>query len=65
MIPTYVIGGDGKNILCLDCGLTSWHPEDVRRRYCPVCRELHDDKEKRASERSAGDPARDPFADWS
>jgi hypothetical protein len=64
MIPTYVIGGYGRNITCLDCGLTSWHPEDVSRRYCPVCRELHDDKEKKASEPSARNP-RDPFADGS
>jgi hypothetical protein len=67
MIPTYVIGGYGRNITCLDCGLTSWHPEDVRERYCPVCREFHDDKEKKARtrERSAGNPAQDPFSDWS
>jgi hypothetical protein len=41
MIPTYVIGGYGRNITCLDCGLTSWNQNDVRERYCPVCREFH------------------------
>jgi hypothetical protein len=67
MIPTYVIGGDGKNILCLDCGNTSWNPYDVSRRYCGVCREFHGDKEMKAppSERSAESPAQDPFGDWS
>ena len=48
MIPTYVIGASGKNITCLDCGLTSRHPEDVRRRYCRHCRQFHADKEKKA-----------------
>ena len=66
IIPTYVIGGYGRNILCLDCGLTSWHPEDVRRRYCHFCAELHDDKEKKAArKRSAESPAQDDFPDWS
>jgi hypothetical protein len=61
MIPTYVIGGYGRNITCLDCGLTSWHPEEVRQRYCHFCREFHDDKEKKAR---PGNPAQDPFGDW-
>jgi hypothetical protein len=67
MIPTYVIGGDGKNILCLDCGLTSWNENDVRSRYCPVCREFHDDKEMKARppEFSAERRAQDLFSDWS
>jgi hypothetical protein len=62
IIPTYVIGGYGRNILCLDCGLTSWHPEDVRQRYCPDCREFHADKEMKARPEN---PAPDPFGDWS
>jgi hypothetical protein len=69
MILTYVIGGDGKNILCLDCGLTSWNENDVRSRYCPVCREFHDDKEMKAGgppELSDENPAQgDSFSDWS
>ena len=63
IIPTYVIGGYGRNITCLDCGLTSWHPEDVRRRYCHFCAEFHDDKDRKA--RSVENPALDPFSDWS
>ena len=65
---TYIpIMNGGKTITCLDCGLTSWNENDVRERYCPVCREFHDDKEKKARtrERSAGNPAQDPFSDWS
>ena len=63
MIPTYVIGGYGRCITCLDCGLSSWHPEDVRQRYCHFCREFHRDKEEKAG--SAAHPAPDPFDDWS
>jgi hypothetical protein len=67
IIPTYVIGGYGRCITCLDCGLTSWHSEDVRKRYCHFCREFHDDKEKKARprERSGESLAQDPFGDWS
>jgi hypothetical protein len=68
IIPTYVIGGHGRNITCLDSGLTSWHPEDVRRRYCHFCAEFQDDKETKARPRegSADIPAPgDPFGDWS
>jgi hypothetical protein len=64
IIPTYVIGGYGRCITCLDCGLSSCHPEDVRQRYCHRCPEFHDDKEKKARthERSAESPApRDPL----
>jgi hypothetical protein len=67
MIPTYVIGDQGKNITCPDCGLTNWTPEDVRRPYCSHCREFHDDKEKKARpwELTFESPALgDPFFDW-
>ena len=32
---------DGKAIKCLTCGLTSYHPEDVRRKYCGHCHKFH------------------------
>jgi hypothetical protein len=66
IIPTYVIGY-GRNITRIDCGLTHWHPEDVRQRYCPVCRELHDDKEKEGAvrERSAESLSQDHSSDLS
>jgi ribosomal protein L37E len=38
---TYRISGDGKSITCLRCGLTSWHPEDVRQVYCGNCHRFH------------------------
>ena len=67
MITTYVIGGGGKSITCLDCGNTSWNPYDLSRRYCGVCREFHDDKEMKAGtrERSAENAVQDPFSVWS
>jgi hypothetical protein len=43
MIPTYVIMNGGQSITCLDCGLTSWNENDVRERYCPVCRKFYDE----------------------
>lgn len=27
----------GRSIRCPKCGRTSWHPEDVRNRFCGVC----------------------------
>lgn len=48
MILTYVIGCYGKCITCLDCGMTSWNPSDVEKRYCGNCHEFHDYKETRA-----------------
>ncbi len=29
-------------ILCLRCGLVSWHPEDVAHRYCGRCHIFHE-----------------------
>ena len=48
MIPTYMIGGDGKWIQCLDCGMISYNPNDVRERYCGNCHEFHEQKEVKA-----------------
>jgi hypothetical protein len=38
---TYRVSADGKSITCLRCGLTSWHPEDVRQVYCGNCHRFH------------------------
>jgi hypothetical protein len=38
---TYRISADGKSITCLRCGLTSWHPEDVRQVFCGNCHIFH------------------------
>jgi len=45
--PTYEIVTDekGTRIRCLICGRTSWHPEDVRNRYCGACKVFHEDLE--------------------
>jgi hypothetical protein len=71
MIPTYVIayviGGNGKDITCLDCGLTSGNGNDSER-YSSDCHKFPDEKEKEASlspELFAESPVLDPFFDWS
>jgi hypothetical protein len=48
MKPTYVIMGNGQAIKCLDCGLISFHPDDVQYRYCGHCHEFHEFKDIRA-----------------
>lgn len=40
---TYQISTDGRTITCTICGMTSWHPEDVARKYCGHCHIFHDD----------------------
>jgi len=42
----FEIAEDGKSIKCLACGLTSYHPEDVRNRYCGKCHVFHEDRFK-------------------
>lgn len=39
---TYEIFEGERAIKCLACGLTSYHPEDVRRRYCGKCYLFHE-----------------------
>jgi hypothetical protein len=39
--PTYRVSADRRSITCLRCGLTSWHPEDVRQVYCGNCHRFH------------------------
>lgn len=42
--PTFLIlTDDPPAIQCLMCGLTSYHPEDVKHRYCGKCNVFHDD----------------------
>jgi hypothetical protein len=41
------------SIECLRCGTVSDHPEDVKRKYCGNCREVH---------KPAADPGFDPIA---
>lgn len=40
IIPSAYLG-EGPAIKCLVCGLTSYHPGDVRERYCACCHESH------------------------
>ncbi len=35
--------GYGPAIQCLVCGLISYHPADVRERYCAECYRFHED----------------------
>jgi len=46
MSKTYEILEGGTGIVCLVCGMPSYNPEDVRRRFCGHCRAFHDDLEK-------------------
>lgn len=48
MEPTYKISEDGQSIICLDCGMTSWNPNDVHERYCGNCHEFHEYKMSRS-----------------
>jgi hypothetical protein len=41
----YTIVEDGQAIKCHTCGLTSYHPEDVRHRFCGKCNVFHEDEE--------------------
>lgn len=40
--PAYEIAADGQSILCHRCGLCSYHPEDVKQRFCVQCGIWHD-----------------------
>lgn len=47
MTITYQLGIDTAGqlyIQCLDCGLLSFHPEDIRQKYCGNCHAFHGDK---------------------
>ena len=36
-------GQDG--IKCLDCGMTSYHPDDIKNIYCGNCHKFHSMKQ--------------------
>lgn len=40
--PQYIISGDGKSINCLTCGMESYHPNDVKYKYCGNCNKFHE-----------------------
>lgn len=40
MEKTYRLNGN--SITCLMCGATSYHPEDIRNRYCGRCHVFHE-----------------------
>jgi hypothetical protein len=64
MITTYITLANDQAILCLDCGLISFNPNDVRERYCGNCHEFHDAKEVKARVREhfASTPAAEVVA---
>ena len=41
--PSYVIGQDPQSITFHPCGTKSFHPEDVRHRYCARCHRFIED----------------------
>jgi hypothetical protein len=41
---SYEVVDDGRGIHCLRCGRTSYHPADVRERYCGACHTFHIDE---------------------
>lgn len=51
----YEIVDGGRMIRCLQCGMGSYNPRDVEKRYCALCRMFHDDYERLGME--AGRPA--------
>lgn len=43
---TYVLGQhEGQPFIrCLRCGMRSFHPMDIKERYCARCHRYHDDE---------------------
>lgn len=39
----FVTHGSARGIMCLVCGMTSWHQRDVQERYCVHCNVFHED----------------------
>lgn len=39
---THRVSNDKSSILCLLCGMWSWHPEDVSNLYCGKCHKFHE-----------------------
>lgn len=42
-------GSCGEWIKCLICNRTSYHPQDVKERYCSRCKRFHEDQIEEAS----------------
>lgn len=40
-VERFAISAEGRAITCWTCGRTSYHPEDVRHRYCGACSVFH------------------------
>ncbi len=66
-IARYSIGTDApESITCPVCDGESHHPEDIRNRYCPHCRQFHDimlqaaELAERPTSYLAGDPVSEP-----
>jgi len=44
-IKGYIVGYDHKGhhcIICLNCKKVSYHPEDIKQKYCGYCHKFHD-----------------------
>jgi hypothetical protein len=46
-VKTYTlnVSSDGTSITCLRCKMTSYHPMDVKNRYCAKCKVFHKDED--------------------
>jgi hypothetical protein len=42
MSETYELADDGRAIICLRCGLTSYNAGDIENRYCGHCNLFHE-----------------------
>ena len=38
---TYKITNHGESIFCKVCGRESWHPQEVKQKYCGNCNQFH------------------------
>jgi len=45
-LKTYEILNEGRSIMCLRCGLVSYHPKDVEEKYCGNCHIFHQIEEQ-------------------
>ena len=42
----YWISPDGHAILCIPCNRISYHPQDIKERYCGRCKTFHEGPSK-------------------
>jgi hypothetical protein len=59
-MKTYEVIKAGAAIRCLICGLTSWHPDDVRFKYCGYCHNYHDQMERLGFKPGSNAPQKKP-----